>query len=81
LDGVTDGHYDSIREALPITGKSVVDVTCDDWSDVCAEFPEPADRITHVYVHFSDGSTLSFLTSEAIGFSYDDYPDGEEHAA
>jgi hypothetical protein len=68
-----DGAYDSIREALPITGRQVADVTCDDWEDVCAEYPRPEDRVTRVYVHFDDGSTLTFHTTEALEFAYDGY--------
>lgn len=67
--------YGSIRDALPITGKRVVEVTCEDWEDVCARYSNPEDRVSEVYVHFEDGSTLTFLVTEERGFRYDGYPE------
>jgi hypothetical protein len=79
--------FESIREALPIVGKRVVEVTCDDWEEVCEQHPEPEERASNVYVHFDDGSTLTIvLTPEtpSSGFSYDGFeepetPTGDHH--
>lgn len=68
--------FGTIRDALPVSGKAVVDVTCDDWEEICREYPNPEDReVTKVYVHFDDGSTLTFHCSENVGFLYDGHPE------
>lgn len=73
-----NGTVETIREALPITGRTIVDITTDDWDDVCAEFPDPEDRISRVYVHLDDGSTCSFVIGDGnLAFSFDGYP--EDH--
>lgn len=63
--------YESIREALPIIGKRVVEVTCDDWDDIVAAEPDPELRVSKIYVHFDDGSTLAFELGS--GFHYDGF--------
>jgi hypothetical protein len=67
----------SIREALPVTGRIILEVTATDWEDVVAEQPDPATRISRIYLHFDDGSTASFAVGDGdLAFSYDNFPDG-----
>src|SRR4051812_47302817 len=65
------GRPVTIREALPIVGRRVIEVTCEDWDDLCREQPNVEQRVTPVYVHFDDGSTLTFVTNQRSGFWYD----------
>lgn len=67
----------SIREALPITGRTIVEVTTDDWSEVQKKYPDIKERQSRIYLHFDDGSTASFrIGGGDNGFSYNRYPDG-----
>ena len=63
--------WHSIRDALPVAGKRVVEVTCDDWEEVKERFPNLADRVSQVYLHFDDGSTLGIFVTQERGFTYD----------
>ena len=65
--------YPNIREALPITGKTIADVTCDDWEDIVREQPDPKTRRSMVYLHFTDGATLGFSVTQDHGFHFDGY--------
>jgi hypothetical protein len=68
----------SIRDALPITGRTILEVTCTDWEEVVARYPNPDDRKSRIYLHFDDGSTASFVVGEGdLAFSYDGY--AEDH--
>jgi hypothetical protein len=59
----------SIREALPITGRRIVEITTTDF--------EPGMEESRVYLHLDDGSTVSFAIGDGnLGFSYDGFPDG-----
>lgn len=65
---------ETIREALPITGRLIVEITTDDWDDVVSKYPNPADRISRVYLHLDNGSTASFVIGEGrLAFSYDGF--------
>lgn len=71
--------YESIREALPIVGKKVVEVTCSDHGeplDCCdREAIEDFSGLGHIYLHFDDGSTATFhVIDDRLGFHYE----GEE---
>lgn len=71
-------EYASIRDALPITGKRVVEVTCGDWGEAAAASPNLEDRVSTVYLHFDDGSTLTFFVTEQRGFCYDGHKDSRD---
>lgn len=71
--------FDSVREALPIVGKTVVEITCDDKEDSCCN---ACPGFQHVYIHFDDFSTLTIHIRPGepgveVGFHYDGHP-GEE---
>lgn len=67
----------TIREALPVIGRMVVEITCDDHDEIAEKFPNPADRISRIYLHFDDGSTASFVVGEGdLAFCFDGYPEG-----
>lgn len=75
--GVDVAIVGSIREALPITGRTILEVTCTDWDETVTQYPDPKDRISRVYLHFDDGSTASFVIGQGnLAFSYDGFPDG-----
>lgn len=62
---------DDIRDFLGgLIGKTILDVTTDDWDEVCEEYPNPADRESFVYLHLSDGTTAAFATLGNAGFCY-----------
>ena len=63
--------WSNIREALPVEGKTIALVTCDDWEDVCREQPDRAVRRSMVYLHFTDGTTMGFYVTHDYGFFYD----------
>lgn len=66
-----DSLADNIRELLnPLIGLTVLDVTQDDWDEVCATYPDPADRDTCIYLHFSNGETLGIKVMGRAGFAY-----------
>jgi hypothetical protein len=68
-----DGSFETrdIRDFLgPLIGKTILDVTTDDWDEVCAEYPNPEDRESNVYLHLSDGTTAAFRVLGAAGFGY-----------
>jgi hypothetical protein len=69
--------WDTIREALPIVGKKIVEITADDWDDVVAEQPDVETRVSQIYLHLDDGSTVGFFVTEHRGFTYDGYKEGE----
>ena len=67
----------SIREALPIVGRTILEITTDDWDEVKAKYPDISERQSRIYLHFDDGSTASFCIGEGDkAFSYDGFPDG-----
>lgn len=71
-----EDSVDNIRELLGgLVGKSIIEVTQDDWDEVCAEYPVPEERESCVYLHLSDGTTLAICVMGAAGFCY---PYGEE---
>ncbi len=72
----------SIREALPITGRKIIEITCTDHEEVVEMYPNPADRRSRIYLHFDDGSTASFVIGEGdLAFSYDGFPDDHPFSA
>lgn len=63
---------DSIREALPLIGRTVLEITSDDFD------PSHKVDVSRIYLHFDDGSTASFPVGEnELAFSFDGYP--EDH--
>jgi hypothetical protein len=67
----------SIRDALPITGRTIVEITTDDWDEIKEKYPHIEERQSRIYLHFDDGSTASFCIGEGDkAFSYDNFPDG-----
>lgn len=71
--------WETIREALPIAGKKILEVTCDDWDEVKADQPDPDSRVSKIYLHLDDGSTVGFFVTQDRGFTYDGYKE-EDHA-
>lgn len=68
----------SIREALPIIGRTVLEITTDDWKEVQAKYPHIESRQSRIYLHFDDFTTVSFVIGEGdLCFSYDGFP--EDH--
>jgi hypothetical protein len=71
-----DISVDSIREALPITGRTILEVTCTDHAEDILKYPNPDERKGRIFLHLDDGSTASFVVGEGdLGFSYDGYPE------
>jgi hypothetical protein len=82
--------FDTIRDALPICGKRVIEVTCDDEYESCpialsfgSGTTDAEGRVQGLYIppsskrvflHFDDGTTLTFWTDAARGFEYDGLP-------
>lgn len=66
----------SIREALPIIGRTILEITTDDWEEVRAKYPCIENRQSRIYLHFDDGTTASFVIGNGdLCFSYDGFPD------
>lgn len=68
-----DGHIDNIRDPSllgPFIGCTLVDVTQDDVEDL--------GESNRVYLHFSNGSTVSFLIDEEHGFDIETLDGPEE---
>jgi hypothetical protein len=65
----------SIRNYLPLAGKRVVDVTCDDDYEpfLLRDKDDVVEvRVKRVYLHFEDGHTLTFHSIEdQLGFGWD----------
>lgn len=72
--------WNTIREALPIAGKTVIEVTCDEQGDPCCEH---CPGFSHIYLHFDDFSTLTLHcragdNGSEVGFHYDGHPGEDE---
>jgi hypothetical protein len=73
-----DVSIKSIRDALPIVGRTILEVTCTDHAEDVANYPNPADRKSRIFLHLDDGSTASFVVGQdELAFSYDGY--AEDH--
>ena len=68
----------SIREALPIVGRTILEITTDDWEEVRVRYPHVENRQSRIYLHLDDGTTASFAIGDGdLAFSYDGYT--EDH--
>ena len=71
--------HESIREALPVVGRTILEVTCDDWDEVKAKQPNHEFRVSQVYLHLDDGSTIALTVGNwdglAIGVELRDIPE------
>lgn len=64
-------EFDNVREVLaPLIGRVLIEVTQDDWEDVCRDHPDPEERESRIYLHFDDGTTLAFNATRDAGFCY-----------